>query len=68
MLSLGIKTGNLKRFHMYLEQDKRCKVVIWWFAGIGTEPTKAPPTRDLKEHVSVMKETHPAFQEDTDTQ
>lgn len=37
-------------------------------AGIGTEPTKAPPTRDLKEHVHEMKETHPAFQEDANTQ
>ena len=56
---------------MYMELEgktKDAKWFIWWFAGIGTEPTRAPPTRTLKENVHEMKETHPAFQEDTDTQ
>lgn len=35
-------------------------------AGIGTEPTKGPPARGLKDHVHDMKAQHPAFRPDAD--
>ena len=35
-------------------------------AGIGTEPTKGPPARGLKDHVHDMKAQHPAFGPDAD--
>ena len=43
-----------------------CYDLLRCSAGIGTEPTKGPPARGLKDHVHDLKAQHPAFQQDAD--
>ena len=43
-----------------------CYDLLHFSSGIGTEPTRGPPARGLKDHVHDMKAQHPAFQQDAD--